>query len=341
MKILRQYIPAHLRFLLVIHVLLVSIFTVFRAITLLYNRPSYFFDLDHSIFLWKAFRIGFWFDVTIASYALVIPYCLLTAVYLFQIDYRRFFTFVRFYCSLAIFVSLTICAADIPYFNFFNSRLTTAAVHWKNNLQVARYVLSEIQYYPVFFVIILCIWGVGKLVKGIWQITFSPTKQSLFRKISVTVLASMLLLGGIWGGAVPKHLDMKRAYFSNDGFINQLTLNPVHTWFDSYSNFDIHSLSFEASRTSVQRMFRAVAKSNIDSPIRREHRFVAQERKMNVVLVMMESMSANRMSIYGNSQIATPGLDSLARHSIFFNNFYSNGIHTNAGLYASCTACPS
>jgi phosphoglycerol transferase MdoB-like AlkP superfamily enzyme len=61
---------------------------------------------------------------------------------------------------------------------------------------------------------------------------------------------------------------------------------------------------------------------------------------MNVVLVLIESMSANRMGIYGNERNLTPNLDSLCRNSVFFDQCYSNGIHTNAGIYSSIYGMP-
>lgn len=58
-------------------------------------------------------------------------------------------------------------------------------------------------------------------------------------------------------------------------------------------------------------------------------------RRPNVVLIMMESMSSNFMKRFGQSQNLTPFLDSLYACSLSFPNFYSAGIHTNHGLYAT------
>ena len=45
----------------------------------------------------------------------------------------------------------------------------------------------------------------------------------------------------------------------------------------------------------------------------------------NVVLIMMESMSAEFMKHFGQSETLTPFLDSLYTRSISFRNFYSAG----------------
>ncbi|KAA4466713.1 LTA synthase family protein, partial [Bacteroides ovatus] len=66
-----------------------------------------------------------------------------------------------------------------------------------------------------------------------------------------------------------------------------------------------------------------------------------QQRRPNVVLIMMESMSAKFMKHFGQSETLTPFLDSLYTRSISFRNFYSAGIHTNHGLYATLYSFPA
>jgi len=339
MNAYRRLVPAHLRFLVVVHLILLAIYSLFRYVTLLYNHPSWLFTMDRSLTVNEAFRIGFVFDITVASYALLLPYMLLTAAFIWKINLKRLFTFVQWYCGAAILVSLIICAADVPYFSFYNSRLNTAAVHWKNNSIIVKFILSDAKYYPFILILVGGIWGIGRLMRTIWKRTWSPVESPLRSRFLATGLATMLLLVGLWGGATPKAPDMKQAYFSNDGFINQLTLNPVHTWFDSYFDFNINLFKIEQAVTRVQKKL-GISKPDFDSPIARAHRYETPAKQVNVVVVLMESMSADRMGIFGNPKNLTPGLDSLARNSVFFNNCYSNGIHTNAGLYSTLYGMP-
>ncbi|MEO6758760.1 MAG: sulfatase-like hydrolase/transferase [Saprospiraceae bacterium] len=334
----RQLVPAHLRFLVTVHLILLGIFSLFRYVTLLYNRPTYLFQMDHTLPLGEAFRIGFWFDIMVASYALLLPYLLLTVTFVRPGEHLRLFRFVRFYCGLAILVSLIICAADVPYFNFFNSRLTSSAIHWKNNVQVVKYLFSEIKYYPFILISGVCIWGTGRLMRALWQQAWSTAEPMPRHKWLAIGLASVLLLGGLWGGATPRTPDMKQATFSNDGFINQLTLNPVQTWFDSYFDFDVNLVPLEKATALVQRAL-GISQETYNSPIARDHHFTEKAKPMNVVLVLMESMSADRMGLFGNPKNLTPGLDSLARTSILFDNHFPTVSIPTSGCTAPCTAC--
>ena len=61
---------------------------------------------------------------------------------------------------------------------------------------------------------------------------------------------------------------------------------------------------------------------------------------MNVVVVIMESMSRFNMGEYGGPQGITPNLDSLKKHSWWFENIFTQGIHTFNGIYSTLFSFP-
>ncbi len=63
-------------------------------------------------------------------------------------------------------------------------------------------------------------------------------------------------------------------------------------------------------------------------------------RKLNVVLVTIESLSAKYLGSFGDSRGLTPNLDALRRQSLFFNDFYATGTRTDRGLEAITLAIP-
>ena len=344
MRVYRKIIPSYLRFLVSVHLILLAIYSVFRLVMLAYNRPAYFFDMERTISLKKAFQIGFWFDVTVASYAMLPPYLVLTWIYFSKSRPIRLFRYVRIYSAIVILVSLIICAADVPYFRYFNARLNIATVHLKNLAQTGSFILREASYYPVLLLAAAGVWLIRKLVVKLWDQAWKTEENHIKKhRLTTAILAALLLTFGLWGGALPKKPDMKSATFSNDGFINQLTLNPVHTWFDSYFEFDINVVSNAEARYHVRKALgidELFKSDSACSPIMRPHRFSMPARRMNVVLILMESMSANRMGIFGSPDRLTPGLDRWARNSVFFDNCFSTGIHTNCGIYSSLYGMP-
>jgi phosphoglycerol transferase MdoB-like AlkP superfamily enzyme len=58
------------------------------------------------------------------------------------------------------------------------------------------------------------------------------------------------------------------------------------------------------------------------------------EKKWNVVLISVESLSGDYLQYFGSKENITPYLDSLIPQSLFFKNFYASGTRTVRGLEA-------
>jgi phosphoglycerol transferase MdoB-like AlkP superfamily enzyme len=89
---------------------------------------------------------------------------------------------------------------------------------------------------------------------------------------------------------------------------------------DSSSNF----IDFDKAALSIERNITAA------NP----------EKKLNVVLISVESLSGDFMKHFGNTQNITPYLDSLVDKSIFFTNLYASGTRTVRGLEALSLGLP-
>jgi len=63
-------------------------------------------------------------------------------------------------------------------------------------------------------------------------------------------------------------------------------------------------------------------------------------KRLNVVLVSVESLSADFMAAFGNREGITPRLDALARDSLFFTQLYATGTRTVRGLEALTLSVP-
>ncbi len=64
------------------------------------------------------------------------------------------------------------------------------------------------------------------------------------------------------------------------------------------------------------------------------------EKRLNIFLVMVESLSADYLGTFGNRQGLTPNLDRLAEESLLFTRFYATGTRTTRGLEAVTLSIP-
>ena len=64
------------------------------------------------------------------------------------------------------------------------------------------------------------------------------------------------------------------------------------------------------------------------------------QHQPNIVVVMMESQSAEYMAAFGNQENLTPNLDRMAREGILFSRLYATGTRTVRGLEALSLSVP-
>ena len=65
-----------------------------------------------------------------------------------------------------------------------------------------------------------------------------------------------------------------------------------------------------------------------------------KEERLNVVLISVESLSADYLGSFGNTQQLTPNLDALAKQGILFTKLYASGTRTVRGLEALALSIP-
>ncbi len=290
-----------------------------------------------------AFAIGARMDLMVSSYVVLIPFLLLSIRYFIPGKSN-----ILNYISLVVFLVLTVISiliicADIPYYKYFKSRITTSVLLWMDDIsQSLKFVFSEKKFYPFlllfFFFSGATVFLFIRLFKK-YILQENRTRSSIMHTI-LFVLSGLLLWYGSWGAQMYRPIGIRNAFFTNESFINNLTLNPVLTYFDSFTDFKFKILDTDTALSIAQRELR-VGKQNYHSPVARMETHPKSSTSKNIVLILMEGMSAERMGIFGNKKNLTPFLDSLARKSIFFSRFYSCGIHTCNGIYGSLYGMPS
>jgi phosphoglycerol transferase MdoB-like AlkP superfamily enzyme len=219
-----------------------------------------------------------------------------------------------------------------------------------------RMVLDEPRFFVFFFIFLvvswLYLWLLRKLRKKHEQ--YLPSKFDVLsnKQIALIALAFVVLLIfnflGIRGRTEEKSpILVGTAYFSNNPFINQLGLNPVFTllrsWLDSNDpqNRELHWIDDKVALQIMSQLLHHDPRLDENSPIARMQHNDAICKGRNVVLVIMESMSAAKMNRFGSKDNITPFLDSLTNVSWSFDSTFSAGLHTYNGIYTSLFAHPA
>lgn len=343
-------IPRPLSFLFITYLSGILVFFLFRLIFIAVNINA-LKEIPPQEILYALF-MGFRFDTVISGYILLVP----TFLFLISELIRGTKNFVMRVSFIWIYVfylvAFFICAADLPYFLQFNSRITVAALNWTDTpAMMLKIVFQDIRNYPYLFLFLLTSILFYKWLKRMRRNAFNNVNEEQ-KKISTQIIfysvAILLLFVGIRGRITMKSpIRWGTAFFSQHMFANQVGLNPVFTfgrsWLDSRSPGSAHLNFMDAQKANenTRKYLGIIDKPILYSPIARTVSTGQPEKKYNVILIIMESMGAAKMGIFGNANNLTPHLDSIANRSVFFTDFYSSGIHTFNGVYSTLFGMPS
>jgi phosphoglycerol transferase MdoB-like AlkP superfamily enzyme len=127
---------------------------------------------------------------------------------------------------------------------------------------------------------------------------------------------------------------------SNNVFTNELQANGLYKFYCAFKNSELDYFKFyktlpnEVAFSTLRNQISNISTSSTERVISSE----LPEIKKNLVLITIESYSAEFLKIYGNEQNITPFLDSLSTKSLLFSNLYAVGNRTVRGL-ESVTMC--
>lgn len=354
--ILAKRFGLSLLYLLTIHIGALLFFFIFRFILFVSTDHQFPENIQNDVALQAiAFIKGVWFDNVIACYILLLPLVILWIAGICNYTAKWLYRAIAVYFIVFYSLSFIISAANIPYFGYFFKTINSSIYNWFGyGATTAGMVFGETSFYfPIFLGVVSILafgWGIMTLSYYFYRLSIKiPNSISRIHRIAVFVTGAAcigLCLFGIRGRMGYNPIKVSQAYYCEDPFLNQLGVNPVFNLLTSTlddnrkENRYLHLMPEQEAILEVQKLLDRKGIAEI-SPIAREIKQSANATPKNVVLIFMESMSANLMGSFGSAKNLTPFLDSLYQQSLSFSHFYSSGIHTNHGMYSTLYSFPA
>lgn len=351
------------KFVLTTHLATLFFLSVLRLAQYLYLHD--FIDATVSNPVLPAFVRGVWLDNVAVCYVMIVPYVLLLLVSCIIPFFNRIaWRTVTIIVISVLSVEIALQAANLQYFKYFSTVINSSIFEWKEEAGIAvQMILQE----PSYWILIICglaliaifafvIWKQSE--KTLADILSDSTGMSPVDRIKIffiSAAAIALCAFGIRGRMGYNPIKVSAAYYCDDYFLNRLGVNAafnlLNTYIDS-NRRENRGLDLMDGATSVRDIRYAMQNGSkdifvADSLSLQRHCMrdslvvFAEEERPNVVIVLMESMSAKLMRNFGCDVSMTPFLDSLYDESIAFENCYSVGNHTNQGIYSTLYGFPT
>ncbi len=318
----------------------------------------------------RPFAPGLRFDLATACYLLV-PLSLFVFLPFLSIDRSPRMRRVFYWLFLSIMGVLTyVLIAEFEYFREFQVRYNQLVI---NYLDQPATVGGMIWHgYPILSYTLL--WLTAMLVLALslrwlmrWiyaaqgQLPARLTWRYCVIEFGSMALVAIALVFGIRGGFQGTPLRWGDAFRSEHDVLNQFSLNGLYTLGRTLSD---HFLAADASRAWLKQMTSAQARSTARALILdKNDRLIAPEdstvlriaqrdrdrtislkpgiSKPNVVVVIMESFSAQFSAACGATEDDTPYFDAIARDGILFDRNFSIGTHTHQGIFGTLLSFPN
>jgi phosphoglycerol transferase MdoB-like AlkP superfamily enzyme len=276
------------------------------------------------------------FCVVYALYLLILPQRWNTSSVNKAITYAGFF--------LTVLIIMFSFFAEFAFWDEFESRFNFIAVDY---LVYTFEVINNInQSYPLPWLIsgMLLLTGLVTFIfykRRLFQQSFKSDTPFPIRLLSTGIVVTGELMGVLF-------IPNSWADGQHNRYQNELSKAGIYSFFSAFRNNELNYYDFYAKESETNAF--SVVRSDLQEPnasfiengfsIRRQINNTGTLQKPNVILVTIESFSADFMAHFGNSQHLTPVLDALADSGILFTNMYSTGTRTVRGMEALTLCVP-
>jgi phosphoglycerol transferase MdoB-like AlkP superfamily enzyme len=244
---------------------------------------------------------------------------------------------------LLVLVIVFTAAAEWTFWEEFQTRFNFIAVDY---LVYTTEVIGNIrESYPVSWILA----GLFALTTAVcvagrrWLMPTLVSDLPFRRRTLVTIawLAASLLGTGLVSA------DMKER--SQNEYVNELAGNGIYQFFAAFRSAELDYDAFYRSMpareafTGLRPLLKTPDATFVnDDPFDITRRITAYRppRRLNVVLISVESLSASYLTAFGSSSNITPELDKLGAQSLMFTNLYATGTRTVRGLEALSLSVP-
>jgi len=336
---MRASLPAPWRFLLLLCSTWFGIFLLTRGVLLIAHADEF------SGNYLSVFVTGALYDLTFLAYA-ALPlglYLALCPTSLWRS--RAHQMLLQVVLTASLFLMLFVAVAEWLFWDEFGVRFNFIAVDY---LVYSKEVLDNIrESYPLPSLL-----GSVALAAVLLSLLL---RKPLMKSLSAPIANPRQRLAGAAALAtlcVVAVLLVDQQFPRNTGgnaYQRELASNGPYQFFAAFRNNELDYGQFYATlgaddAGAQMRQELAAANARLDSrepeDIRRHISASGPQRKPNIILVTIESLSAKYMGSNGGPGNLTPNLDALRQQSLYFNNFYATGTRTDRGLEAITLSIP-
>src|SRR4051812_4653078 len=319
-------------YLLKLFIFLLLFFAVFRLLFVIYHHTK-IPDSEHSETV-LAFFYALPLDISTICACLVIPYILWS---LQQFHKRRSIHFINLgFITFLITLITLLSIANIKMYGEWGTLLSSRAFYY---LLYPSEIVHFISGWSLFLLLTGCVLIAYIAIKTYRRniTNFSYPIENKLLKISIIVITPFLLLLGFRGGFQMSPINESKSYYSTIPINNHIATNNiwylVHSFIDANNTANPYEfMDKEEAQKIVTSLYTSVPSKKI-TPL-------VKTTRPNIVIIVLESWTADIIKALGGEQDVTPHFDELRKEGLLFTQMYSSGFRTDQGLVSILSGFP-
>ena len=317
-------------------------YTIFWLIFFIFARLIFILFQSHDAFqfsigeLLATFRNGSKLDLSTTGYFLLLPVLFCIPGLYFNGNWYRLF--IRWYSYFLIVLSSVILISDANLYSYWGFRMDYTPMLYLKTPGEAMASVSTMKIILFFISITLVSSFFIFIYKRFIDKFFSRFQR--VRYLIPGILFLMILWGAliipIRGGFGVAPINAGSVYFSKKMFLNHTAINAI--W-----NFGTSAFTQKPVRNPYQFGDLATARTLVDSiTVKRGiTEKVLNNKKPNIMLIVLESFSSYLIGPLGGDSLVTPNFNRYIKEGILFSDFYASGTRTDKAMPAILNGYPA
>ena len=230
---------------------------------------------------------------------------------------------------------------DVAHYAYLSQRLNASALNYLQDAGISKNMIWES--YPVVRLLLLLLvitflmtWVIRLGFRFINKNAIVTKRINRFVEFPILLLTIVIL---VFGKINQYPMRWSDAFGLGNDYKANLALNPFESFFNTLK---FRNISYDEKK--VKELFPVLAKYyglDPSSPLNFTRRVMVPDStqivKPNIVLIICESFSAYKSSMWGNPLNTTPFFDSLSKKGLFFDRCFTPSYGTARGVWASLT----
>ena len=318
--------------------ILFSFFRQFLFWLLFFNLTRLIFVLYYlkiilieKISFWEITGI-FWhslkLDLATTCYIMVIPFVMLVIQSVWSPKWMNMIN--KVYAGFVIAVYSLSAAGEMGIYAEWKTKLTYKVVKYLSQPGEIYNSAETGTFYFLIFLFLLISAGSIYLYIRYFYLHLEHLRRNSWFTLFFFLLTPGFLLVGLRGGFQQIPINQSESYYSDHNILNIAAVNNAFNLyisiFENLQNFDHNPYVFMDQATAAQLM-KEVYHTTGDSTLH-----ILKTSRPNIVLIILESWSADLIASLGGKPGITPEFEKLQRNGILFDQVYASGSRSEQGM---------